>query len=78
MQLRTDFGEIAQDVGGTGFEWTASPEERTKLWQARHDVYWAALAYRQGAEVVATDVCVPISRLAECVTAAQTRAQISF
>ncbi|SMX24832.1 FAD-binding oxidoreductase [Boseongicola aestuarii] len=67
------FGEIARDVGGTGFAWTTSPEERTKLWQARHDVYWAALAYRPGAEVVATDVCVPISRLAECVTKAQAK-----
>jgi len=65
------FGEIAEDVGGTGFNWTTSSEERTKLWQARHDAYWAVLAMRPGAEVVATDVCVPISRLAECVTASQ-------
>ena len=68
------FGEIAADAGGTGFAWTASPEERTRLWQARHDAYWAMLALRPGAKAIATDVCVPISRLAECVEAARARA----
>ncbi len=68
------FGEIAGDNGGTGFTWTASPEERTKLWQARHDVYWATCALRPGAKALATDVCVPISRLAECVEAARAKA----
>jgi D-lactate dehydrogenase (cytochrome) len=68
------FGEIARDNGGTGFEWTTSPEERTRLWQARHDVYWAGLALRPGAKGFSTDVCVPISRLAECVTLAQAKA----
>ena len=67
------FGEIAAEVGGTGFTWTATPEERTKLWQARHDVYWACVAWRPGCTALATDVCVPISRLAEAVTAAQTK-----
>ncbi len=69
------FGEIAGDNGGTGFAWTASPEERTRLWQARHDVYWATCALRPGARALATDVCVPISRLAECVEAARIRAE---
>ena len=62
------FGEIARDCGGGEFSWTTRPEDRTKLWQARHDAYWAVKALRPGAGVVATDVCVPISRLADCVT----------
>lgn len=61
------FGEIAAEFGGGAFDWATRPEDRTKLWQARHDAYWAARALRPGAESVATDVCVPISRLAECV-----------
>jgi D-lactate dehydrogenase (cytochrome) len=68
------FGEIAAECGGGPFAWTAKAEERTKLWQARHDAYWAQVAFRPGAKVLATDVCVPISRLAECVT--ETRADI--
>jgi D-lactate dehydrogenase (cytochrome) len=61
------FGEIAAEFGGGPFEWATKPEERSKLWQARHDAYWAARGLRPGAQSVATDVCVPISRLAECV-----------
>jgi D-lactate dehydrogenase (cytochrome) len=68
------FGALAAEAGGTGFAWTTSPEERTRLWQARHDVYWASLGLRPGARGIATDVCVPISRLAECVSTAQDRA----
>lgn len=67
------FGEIAEDCGGLGFEWTSSTEERTKLWQARHDAYWASLQIRPGCTGFSTDVCVPISRLAECVTKTQQR-----
>ncbi|HEX2553686.1 MAG TPA: FAD-linked oxidase C-terminal domain-containing protein [Microvirga sp.] len=63
------FGEIAVEFGGGPFEWATKAEERTRLWQARHDAYWAAKALRPGAQSVATDVCVPISRLAECVDA---------
>jgi D-lactate dehydrogenase (cytochrome) len=61
------FGEIAGECGGGSFEWTTRPEDRTRLWQARHDAYWAVRGLRPGAQAVATDVCVPISRLADCV-----------
>src|SRR5246127_1630375 len=64
-----NFAEIAKECGGGDFSWTTKPEDRTKLWQARHDAYWSVKALRPGDSigVVATDVCVPISRLAECV-----------
>ncbi len=47
--------------------WATKPEERTQLWEARHDAYFACLQLRPGSRAVSTDVCVPISRLAECV-----------
>src|SRR6516225_100838 len=63
-----NFGEIASECGGGEFTWTTRPEDRNRLWQARHDAYWAVKAIRPGASAVATDVCVPISRLADCVS----------
>jgi len=65
------FGEIAEELGGGPFVWTTRPEERTKLWEARHNAAFSNFSLRAGAAMVATDVCVPISRLAECVTATQ-------
>ena len=62
-------------MGGLGFEWTTSTEERNRLWKARHDFYWASLELRPGSTAVATDACVPISRLAECVTRAAAKAE---
>lgn len=63
-----EFGGIAAEFGGGPFEWTANTDDRAKLWQARHDAYWASLTLRPGAKGISTDVCVPISRLAQCVT----------
>jgi D-lactate dehydrogenase (cytochrome) len=65
------FGDIARELGGGPFEWATKVEDRSQLWQARHDAYWAGRALRPGVQAFATDVCVPISRLAECVIETQ-------
>lgn len=65
------FGEIAGECGGGEFLWTTNAERRTQLWKARHNAYWASFTLRPGAKGISTDVCVPISRLAECVAATQ-------
>ncbi|MCX7891237.1 MAG: FAD-binding protein [Burkholderiales bacterium] len=72
---------VAADAGGAGFEWATTPEARTRLWTARHQAYFACLGLRPNCRVVSTDVCVPISRLADCIAAteedvAATRARI--
>jgi D-lactate dehydrogenase (cytochrome) len=58
--------EIASEFGGNAFEWAATPEERTRLWTARHNAYYAAVQSRPGCRAISTDTCVPISRLADC------------
>lgn len=62
-------GEIAVEHGGSDFQWATRTEERNRLWQARHDAYYAALALRPGCKGWATDVCVPISEMTECLLA---------
>jgi len=59
--------DIVGEHGGQGFEWAATPEARSRLWEARHNVYFAALQLRPGCRSIVTDVCVPISRLADCI-----------
>jgi len=59
--------QLAREYGGLGFDWQTTPADRERLWKARHDVYYASRALRPGSQVLTTDVCVPISRLAECI-----------
>jgi D-lactate dehydrogenase (cytochrome) len=66
--------EIAAEHGGTAFTWATTTEDRTRLWHARHNAFYAALAMRPGSTAWTTDVCVPISRLAECIL--ETRADL--
>ena len=67
--------EIASEFGGEHFQWATTPEERTKLWTARHRAYFAGLQMKPGCRTVTTDTCVPISRLAESVTKASEAAE---
>ena len=69
---------IASEHGGADFSWTTKPEDRDKLWRARHDVAYADKALREGGQLWVTDVCVPISRLAECITETQKDLATSF
>jgi len=58
--------EIASEFGGQSFEWATTPEDRTRLWTARHNAYFAAIQSKPGCRAISTDTCVPISRLADC------------
>jgi D-lactate dehydrogenase (cytochrome) len=66
--------QLAADNGGTGFQWATTTEDRARLWHARHNAFYAAVAMRPGAKAWTTDVCVPISQLADCVL--QTREDV--
>lgn len=63
--------ELAAENGGEGFQWATRPEDRTRLWTARHNAYFASLQMRPGSRGISTDTCVPISRLADCITGAR-------
>jgi D-lactate dehydrogenase (cytochrome) len=65
-QIET-FREISDENGGLGFDWATKPEDRNRLWKARHNAYHAIVASRPGARAIVTDLCVPISRFAEAV-----------
>jgi D-lactate dehydrogenase (cytochrome) len=69
--------ELASGHGGKAFEWASTPEERTRLWAARHNAYFAAVQSRPGCRVISTDTCVPISRLADCLLDSITEADAS-
>ncbi len=69
--------EIATEFGGQAFEWASTPEDRTRLWTARHNAYFAAIQSRPGCRAISTDTCVPISRLADCLLDSVTEADAS-
>jgi D-lactate dehydrogenase (cytochrome) len=69
---------IAAEHGGQGFRWATKPEDRTRLWEARHNAYFACLQLKPGCRSFTTDVCVPISRLAECITETIADTEASF
>ncbi len=66
---------IAAEFGGGSFEWATQPEDRTRLWKARHNAYYAGMALAPGKQAFATDACVPISRLADCIM--ETKADVA-
>jgi D-lactate dehydrogenase (cytochrome) len=69
--------ELASAHGGNAFEWASTPEERTRLWAARHNAYFAAIQSRPGCRAISTDTCVPISKLADCLLASVAEVEAS-
>jgi D-lactate dehydrogenase (cytochrome) len=69
--------ELASGHGGQAFEWASTPEERTRLWTARHNAYFAAIQSKPGCRAISTDTCVPISRLADCLLESVAEAEAS-
>jgi D-lactate dehydrogenase (cytochrome) len=69
--------EIAAEFGGQSFEWATTPEDRTRLWTARHNAYFAAIQSKPGCRAISTDTCVPISKLADCLLDSVTEADAS-
>jgi len=69
--------DISSEFGGQAFEWATTPEDRTRLWTARHNTYFAGLNSRPGCRVISTDTCVPISRLADCLLDSMTEVEAS-
>ena len=67
----TRFGELVAEFGGSDFKWSTKPEDRNQLWQIRHDAYYSILESQPGATALVTDVCVPISKITECVNFAE-------
>ncbi|WP_347312839.1 FAD-binding oxidoreductase [Defluviimonas sp. SAOS-178_SWC] len=72
-EAEATFRALAEEYGGHDFRAASTTEERNRLWKARHDVFWAVSALRPGARGISTDVCVPVSRLADCIAAAEAK-----
>jgi len=70
-EVSSTFGEIAANHGGSAFQWATKREDRSALWKMRHNAYYAILASRPGARALVTDICVPISNLAEAINVTQ-------
>ncbi|MEM9628941.1 MAG: FAD-linked oxidase C-terminal domain-containing protein [Pseudomonadota bacterium] len=77
QEQATTVGEIAAEFGGDDFQWATRPEDRNRLWEARHNAFYAVMAAWPNTSAVVTDVCVPISRLAECIARTQEELKVT-